>query len=88
MQGYVLMEHESYADYADAKGWLIGSFYSDIESICRAITDDSVHKRQIVDVQYNNDGEKVLILASDGTLYGAYLCKMPMRSDMPTYERG
>ncbi len=86
MQGWVLMAHDDYADYVNAHGYLIGKFYSDIESVCRVITDDPWMKTTVVNMEYDNDGEKVLITTDKGGLYGAYLCKMPMRSDMPTKE--
>lgn len=84
MNGWVLMAHDDYADWNNAHGYLIGSFYSDIESVCRVITDDRWMKTAIVSVEYENDGEKALITTDKGALYGAYLCKMPMRDDVPT----
>lgn len=84
MQGWVLMSHKSYEDWCVPRGDLIGSFYSDIESVCREITDDPWVKGHVVNVEYGWNGESALLTTSEGKLFGAFLCKMPMREDMPT----
>lgn len=86
MQGWILMIHDSYTEYAAGYGQLVDVF-SDIESVCRGIADDHWLCSKIVDVHYDNDGEKALLTADSGKLFGAYLCKMPMRDDVPTKER-
>lgn len=83
MQGWVLMSHADESDYSGGFGYLVGDFYSDIESVCRAITNDTTNTT-IVSLTYDNGGEKAMIVSNKGMIYGAYLCKMPMREDVPT----
>lgn len=85
MNGWILMQHRNYTDFTQAHGDLMGGFYSDIESACRAITDDWLINDYVVSVEYQNDGEKALITTSKGAFFGAYMVKMPMREDMPTW---
>lgn len=90
MQGWIILEHDSFKDFIADKGTLIGSFYSDIESACRALVEDGWIGGQspIVSAEPHNGFEKYKITLANGKIYGAYLCKMPMRADMPMYERG
>lgn len=83
MQGWVLMLHRDVAGYEAAEGLLVGEMQSDIESACRAITDDTPRSK-IVSVEYDNGGDKAKIVDNRGNIYGAYLYKMPMREDVPT----
>jgi hypothetical protein len=83
MQGWILMEHRTEKDYTQAYGWLVGSFYSDIESACRAITDNDL-RYPVVSVTYRDDGKAVMIVDKKGRIYGAWIMVMPMREDMPT----
>lgn len=86
MQGWVVMEHRTELDYINSYGWLTGSFYSDIESVCRAINDDD-SRYPVVSVTPRSDGQAYMIVDKKGRIFGAWICIMPMRDDMPTKER-
>ena len=84
LQGWVLMLHHSWSDYGQARGGLVGKFYTDIESVCRALRDDAY---QIINIVPRSDGQSVMIECSKGEIFGAWLCVLETQERAVTEHR-
>lgn len=83
MELWILMSHQDEGGLSQGWGSLLGGLYSDIESACRAITDECLYKDEIVSVEYLNGGEKAAVRTKNGRVFGVYKDRVPMREHVP-----